>query len=310
MALTPLVLIAGFLGVGKTSLLRTLLPLLGARGLRPRVFLNDFQNAELDAATLRDLAPTLVALSGSCLCCQSETALLEGLAAIEGIPGEVILLEANGTTDTAALIDLLTGSPDLDHVAPPLQVTLVDVKRFGTRDWRNQMEAEQVLTATEVVFTWADTVGEERSAEVRSAVAKLNPRAHVTTPQALVDLLVQVEGTLRNLPDRSHLDAGPHAPRVHDASSHFASFQVPLPKVIDPVAFLKFLNELPQSVLRAKGIVNLAAPIGEKRSFQKVGDHAEISPCQLADPDDIEAAAVFIGVGMPSLEIRARLRRV
>ncbi len=313
MAVTPLLLIAGFLGSGKTSLLRTLLPLLGARGLRPRVFLNDFQNADLDAATLKDLAPTLVALSGSCLCCQNETALLEGLAAVKGVPGDVILLEANGTTDTAGLIELLTGSPGLEQIAPPLQVTVVDVLRFGTHDWMNHMEADQILTATQIGFTWTDTVDEARSADVRRSVRQINPRAAEITPEGLVDLLVQVESDLRDLPDRLHLDGSGTTPlpaRPHNPEAHFASFQAPLPVTVDPVAFLAFLKALPPSVLRAKGIVSLAAPIGEKRSFQKVGDHAEISPCRLADPEDLEPSAIFIGVGMPNLEIRTRLRRL
>jgi G3E family GTPase len=211
------------------------------------------------------------------------------------------------------LIELLTASAGLEQIAPPLQLTLVDVKRFGTRGWKDQMESDQILTATQVGFTWTDTVDEARSADVRRAVAQINPRAAEITPSGLVDLLLQIEGHLRGLADRSQLEgsvATPLSGRPHDPESHFASFQAPLPVAVDPDAFLAFLKALPPSVLRAKGIVSLTAPIGEKRSFQKVGDHAEISPCQLADPDDLEPAAIFIGVGMPNLEIRTRLRRL
>jgi G3E family GTPase len=62
---TPLLLVAGFLGAGKTTFLRALLPALARRGLRARVLLNDFQNARVDGATLADVAPDLVALHGA-----------------------------------------------------------------------------------------------------------------------------------------------------------------------------------------------------------------------------------------------------
>jgi hypothetical protein len=60
-------------------------------------------------------------------------------------------------------------------------------------------------------------------------------------------------------------------------------------------------------VLRAKGIVVLRDPPGEKRSFQKVEQEVEISPCQLADPEQHAPRAVFIGPRLPVDLIEARL---
>ena len=48
----PLVLMAGFLGAGKTRFLTTLIPQLLERGVRVRIVLNDFENAKIDAARL------------------------------------------------------------------------------------------------------------------------------------------------------------------------------------------------------------------------------------------------------------------
>lgn len=49
----PLILVVGFLGAGKTTFLRELLPLLEARGLEPFVIINDYANAKVDASSLR-----------------------------------------------------------------------------------------------------------------------------------------------------------------------------------------------------------------------------------------------------------------
>ncbi len=47
--MTPLVLLVGFLGAGKTTYLRALIPALTAEGLQPHVIINDYQNARVDA---------------------------------------------------------------------------------------------------------------------------------------------------------------------------------------------------------------------------------------------------------------------
>ena len=47
---TPVGIITGFLGAGKTSLLRELLPRLEESGITPRVIINDHQHARVDAS--------------------------------------------------------------------------------------------------------------------------------------------------------------------------------------------------------------------------------------------------------------------
>ncbi len=315
----PLVLLAGVLGAGKTTYLRRLLPALGARAVRPRVILNDYENAQVDAATLQDLTPTLVPISGSCLCCETQEQLIEALGAMPLGPGDVIVVETNGTTDTASLLELITGAKALDRIAPPLQITVVDAQRFGTRGWQNVLEAEQIQTATHLSVSRADLVPAARLAEVDAAAAALAPRAVPgTTPEALADALAALATRLAGIPGREALDPAllePPPPRRRSADAHraahaFASFQVPLPEPIPEAAFLRFLEELPETVLRAKGIVALADQGGEKRVFQKVGAAAEISPCRLADPDELEPVAIFFGVGASPLAVRERLRRL
>ena len=74
--MTPLVLLVGFLGSGKTSLLRKTLPALKERGILSKVILNDYQNARVDSAALADLVEAIVPIAGSCVCCESAEELL------------------------------------------------------------------------------------------------------------------------------------------------------------------------------------------------------------------------------------------
>jgi G3E family GTPase len=321
--MTPLLLVTGFLGAGKTTFLRMLLPALVQRKLRVHVVLNDFGDARVDAATLADVAPDLVALSGSCVCCESLDEMVAALAGIRCGPGEIVVVEANGGTEAGELVALLGAEPALDHLSPPMQLTVIDGKRFGARGWQNVMEREQLATATHLALGRIDQISEARAAEVREEATGVAPHARWVTVESLAEALAGIETAIRSLPGReqhartsgspTHGGAGhdhdhdDHALHVHNPAEHFASLLVPLPGPVDEGAFLRFLTELPQEVLRAKGIVELLQPAGEKRSFQKVDRDAEISPCQLADPELLTPRAIFIGPHLPTAVIEAQL---
>ena len=333
LARAPLLVVAGFLGAGKTTFLRRLVPALASRGLRARVILNDYKDARIDAATLADLVPDLVALSGSCVCCESLEDLLALLGQMRPAPGDVVVLEANGGTETSELLSQLAGAA-LPHLTPPLQLTVVDSRRFGDRGWQNTMEREQLETATHLYSSRRDQVGPERLAEVRRVVAGLAPAAAWVDPESLADLLVPIEAAARAAAsdrpqktqdhDHDHKDHDHSQHHDHDHSQHhdhdhgredqavhpFAAYVVELPFPVHAAAFEKCLAELPPDVLRAKGIVILRDPEGEKRSFQKVAEEVEISPCQLAEPETLAPRAVFIGPRLPIALIEERLARL
>ena len=129
----PLVLLAGFLGAGKTSFLRDLLPRLTAAGLVPQVLVNDYRNAAVDARTLQGLARAVLPISGTCVCCDSRDELLNTLATLTLPPRSVILLEANGTADTESLIELLSTDRQARRCTLPIQVGVADARRWQKR---------------------------------------------------------------------------------------------------------------------------------------------------------------------------------
>jgi len=192
----PLVLLAGFLGAGKTHFLTRLLPRLAAAGVRPHVVLNDFRNARIDAARLAQLEALVTPLAGDCVCCGSLTELLDVLRAIPHDPRGAVLVEANGATETDELLAYLTMDRQLAHCTPPLQVTVVDAGRWQKRWWHNALEAAQLRTATHVVLNWGEKCGERRLAEVAAAVRTLAPQARTTTPERFADELAALAAAL------------------------------------------------------------------------------------------------------------------
>ncbi len=163
--MTPLVLLVGFLGAGKTTYLRALIPALTAEGLQPHVIINDYQNARVDAELLRELTDTVVSISGSCVCCGSRDELMTSLTAFEPGPGRVVVVETNGTTDAEALVELLSLEPTLGSLTQPIQVSVIDTKRWQKRFWHNSLELEQTRTAGYVWLSrWEDVDSKRREA--------------------------------------------------------------------------------------------------------------------------------------------------
>lgn len=307
--MTPLAVLCGFLGAGKTTFLRRLVPAVSARGLRPRVILNDYQNARVDVALLGEVAALVEPVSGSCICCGSREELVGALAAIEPGPRQVVLVEANGTTDTEAMLEILGGAPELRALTPPVQLTVVDATRAGRRDWRNELERVQLRTATHVFVSRRDLVDPARWREVEALVRAVAPRARASDPEAFAVELDAIEREVAQQPAREAGRAADHDHEAH-ARYHFASLELPLPGRADPDGFAAFLRALPPAVLRAKGIVDLGPPVDGKRTFQKVEGEVAVSDCELHEPESLPTTAIFIGVELPADEIRAAVAAV
>jgi G3E family GTPase len=318
----PLVILAGFLGAGKTRFLRALVPALLQRGLRSRVILNDVENAEIDAATLRDLQAELAPLTGDCLCCESQDELLLALRDETAAAHDVVLLEVNGTTDTALLLEGLAEAPGLAHLSSPLQVTTIDAVKFERRGWMNAIERAQLGTSSHLRISKGDLVDEARMRDIAVSLTNAVPAAVWTDAEALADELAQLVSRgpapsgqpadlHRRPPHRggaepqAHGGSPPPASSARGGHGHaFLSCQIGVPFAVDGAVFEAFLRALPAHIVRAKGVVIVRDPAGEKRSFQLAAGYAEISPCALQDPDELAPVAVFVGSGIdiPALQ--------
>ncbi len=271
--MTPLVLIVGFLGAGKTTFLKRILPMLSERGLRPRVIINDYQNAGVDADQIRGLTDDVRAIAGDCVCCGSREELVGVLSGNRPGPGEVVLVETNGTTDSEALIEMLSLEASLTDYALPLQVSLIDAKRWQKRFWHNALEREQARTATHVVISRTDTETPVRLAEVDASFAKHHIHGRRVTLDELAGELATLSVELSETPARDVglvADHQEHSrPEEHGhGHHHFASLELRLPATVIRKSLVEFLKSLPEEVLRAKGIARLEE--GGMFIFQKV----------------------------------------
>lgn len=300
--MTPLVLVVGFLGSGKTTFLKQLVPLLAAEGVRPGLLINDYQNADIDAGQFRELIEGVRALSGDCACCGSRDRLLEELRSFEHAPGRVMLVETNGTTDSGRLIEALSLDRTLQKFTLPVQLSLIDAQRWQKRFWHNAFERGQARTASHIFISRRDAVPPARLADVVGSLAKRGVMGRQTDPG---DFASELAGMARNPAPRGEVTR--HArDHGHEAGHHFASCELPLPGKISRPALGALLRALPPEVIRAKGIAVFEENPGEFFVFQKVDEDIQFFPVG-NDPQIKSPLALFIGPRLSVEDLRARI---
>jgi G3E family GTPase len=311
MSRIPIVLIAGFLGAGKTTFLHALMGALKERQVGFSVVVNDFENAEIDAARLRDLDVEVQSINGSCVCCSSLNDFMLTLGTIDVPRGGVLLVEANGASDFITLIAAISMRGECRRFTSPIQVTLIDTVRWQKRRQHNKLEQEQVKTATHWMLTHIDGVKNPRLAGIRAAMKMLTPRGIETSVDAFADFLRLQAATARFAAAEApkpalfeNITAEPaHEHHHHDDERAFTSMRVPVPFVVERQDLERVLRHLPDEVLRVKGLCRLAELPQIPFSFQHVRPEGETWFLPMIGTLGVIPSGVVIGVGLPEKTI-------
>jgi hypothetical protein len=191
--------VGGFLGAGKTTLILTAARLLGQRGLRVAVILNDQGDDLVDTYYAGSLGLLCDQVTGGCFCCRFPD-LVEAAGRLLASQPDVIFAEAVGScTDIVAttLRPLLRDHQDHFRIAP-LTVVMHPQRSFDNPDLdflhRNQLaEADLLFERGDSIEAWLDRllsgtvpagaqtldIDYARYAEAEAALAWLNARVTV-----------------------------------------------------------------------------------------------------------------------------------
>jgi cobalamin biosynthesis protein CobW len=285
----PVTIVTGFLGSGKTTLIRHVLE--HARGRRLALIINEFGDVGVDGTILRscgiDTCPdeNIVELANGCLCC---TVADDFIPAIEALLArtpqpEHIIIETSGLALPKPLVKAFDW-PEIrtrltvDGVIAVVDGAAVAAGRFaddpaklsaqraadGSIDHENPLEEvyeDQLLCADMVVLNKADLLTEETIrrvvAEIRAAVPRavkiVETREGRVDPAVLLGLGAAVEDDLGQRPSHHDAEAG------HDHDD-FESFVVDIPATSDPAALVTRLAAIAEQfdVLRMKGFVEVS----------------------------------------------------
>ncbi len=278
----PVTVDTGFLGSGKTTLIRRLLTHPGMN--RVAVVINEIGEIGIDNDLVRMSSENVTLLANGCLCCTVRTDLQETLRELFGQrrAGQVadfdrIVVETTGLADPAPVVQTLVSDTMLAaHYRLDGLVTLVDALN-GVSNIETTPEAQkQIALADRIIITKSDLVGDKMLATLRERIAAVNPRADTVLsvmgeidPALLTGLgLASARagaGTLGFLGEGSTASAvgdsylGARLPARHDSGIRTLSLRFDRP--FSWAAFSAAMDMLTTlrgpDLLRVKGIVNV-----------------------------------------------------
>ena len=286
----PVTVITGFLGAGKTTLIRHLMQ--NPQGKRLAVLVNEFGSVGVDGDILKSCADescpaeNIVELANGCICCTVADDFIPTIEALMALPQrpDHILIETSGLALPKPLLKAfdwpaIRSKITVDGVVALADAEAVAAGRFAPDEDAVQAQRaaddsidhetplsevfeDQIACADIVLLSKADLAGEAGLAAARAVIEAEAPRKLPIVameegridPRLILGLNASAEDDLAARP--SHHDG--HDDHEHD---DFDTVVVDLPETADPEALKAAIVRLAreQNILRVKGYVAVRA---------------------------------------------------
>lgn len=280
----PVTVVTGFLGSGKTTLIRHLMT--NPQGKRLAVIVNEFGDVGVDGEILKSCAipecpaENIVELANGCICCtvaDDFIPTIEAIMALDPQP-EHIIIETSGLALPKPLlkafdwpdirsritVDGVIALADAEAVAAGRfapNVAAVDAQRLADDSLDHETPLsevfeDQISCADIILLTKPDLAGAEGIAKAKAVIAAEAPRPLpvVEVAEGVVDprVILGLEAAAED-----DMDARPsHHDEAHDHDHEdFESIVVDIPEIADPADLVARIEAMAQAqnILRVKG---------------------------------------------------------
>ena len=265
----PALVVSGFLGSGKTSLVRHLLEQARQQGVRVAIVSNEFGDLGIDAELLSRRPDDYVELSGGCVCCRLSDELVRTLQELrERARPDRIVIETSGVALPFETQLQLWRPPIGAWIEGDLAVVVVNAEQLAAGRDLDDTFVQQVSSADLLLLNQVDRVAKDELASLEAKLRAIEPDAPIVRSvhgAVATDLLFP--------PDAESLRARrrrPPAPREH-GHEHFETRIAQLPDGASPDEVVRSVRAL--AALRVKGFVRTSAGL---RLVQAVGPRVDL----------------------------------
>jgi cobalamin biosynthesis protein CobW len=307
--------VSGFLGSGKTTLVRRLLEDGQRRGIRTAVVSNEFGELGIDEALLAGTAQVVreggidfVELAGGCVCCRLSDDLLKTLQELwEKSRPERVIVETSGVALPYDTLINFWRDPVRAWAVDESSVVVVSAEQVATgRDLDRTFE-DQVCSTDLVILSKTDLLGEVDAARAEARVRRMQPDVTIVRasfgnvdpnlffppePGSASAREDAREGGREYARASAH-DAAAQAGEVHDHGAHmhdeYRCQELAFEAGIRGEAVQRVLEE--RAALRAKGFVDTDEGL---RIVQGVAGRIELSKPHESPPAHLVGRVVVI----------------
>jgi G3E family GTPase len=284
----PILLVTGFLGAGKTTVVNHLLA--HAEGRRIAAIVNDFGAINIDAELIAGASDGVVSLANGCICCSLEGDILRTLSTqLRRDPRpDYIVIETSGVADPSDIVRNLMDPVILREA--PLE-TVLCVLDAGTPPSAldDALQRSQLRVADIVALSKLDLADEGAGARMRAAIraqrvpAVVVDAKHGEIPSAL---LFPAHVARAQAPR----EPGPKRP----AEDRFETLSWTSERPLSLPRLQQAIGKLAPKLARAKGLFETVEQPGRQTVFQFAAGRATLAPGDAPAPGVPRARIVFI----------------
>jgi G3E family GTPase len=178
-----IVLIAGYLGSGKTTLIIALSKQLAGQGTKVAILVNDVGVVPVDGAVMQEYGLTVKDIGGGCICCQVAGNLMKTLETLAtSVRPDIVIIEPTGIAVPDAIRQTVLLSARKNPMEMGHTIVLFDTSRAAkllTYDTLKRLVSLQIRDATIIGLSKSDLVTTEELESATRAVREINGDAEV-----------------------------------------------------------------------------------------------------------------------------------
>lgn len=256
-------IISGFLGAGKTTLIKKLLDTL-VKDEKVAIVENEYGEVGIDGDLLKDRRIEVKEINSGCICCTIKGDFKQNiLDIISNYRPDRIIIEPSGVANFSQVLESIKEA-HIEGLRINMKITMVDaqnvhmyMKNFG------DFYRSQLVNANTIILTRVEKLSDKEITHVCNEIKTINNKANIITtelsklsPERIIQVSEKkVESLIENInkkPKRIGL-------RRVSAPEFFENWGVETPKIFEYSELVKILNEFQNNkhgeVLRAKGII-------------------------------------------------------
>ncbi|EDT77669.1 GTP-binding protein [Clostridium perfringens] len=257
-------IISGFLGAGKTTLIKKLLDTL-VKDEKVAIVENEYGEVGIDGDLLKDRRIEVKEINSGCICCTIKGDFKQNiLDIISNYRPDRIIIEPSGVANFSQVLESIKEA-HIEGLRINMKITMVDaqnvhmyMKNFG------DFYRSQLVNANTIILTRVEKLSDKEITHVCNEIKIINNKANIITtelsklsPERIIQVSEKkVENLIENINIKKPKRIGL---RRVSAPEFFENWGVETPKTFEYSDLVKILNEFQNNkhgeVLRAKGII-------------------------------------------------------